>query len=226
MFNRLFEMSDYATKGLQCSTISVTDCIDLIEGLKENYNTLRKTEVDFIKLVTLTDHLMKKHDIINWDVTGTSLGRHWDATGARKRRLPRKFGDSQIESPLGKASPVKDNSDLKNILNEMLDRQIMELDTRFKADTYGFMRAAAALLPRSSTFGNNESIQPASTHFSICVEDAEHEVFVQQLKRKVTAGITFPSLVEVLDSCPTDIFPQMNRLLRGLVYGVIFVPLS
>ena len=37
MFNRLFEMSDYATKGLQCSTITVTDCIDLIEGLKENY---------------------------------------------------------------------------------------------------------------------------------------------------------------------------------------------
>jgi len=152
---------------------------------------------------------MKKHDIINWDVTGTSLGRHWDATGARKRRLPRKFGDSQIESPLGKASPVKDNSDLKNIMNHELDRQIMELDTRFKADTYG--------LPRSSTFGNNESIQPASTHVSICVEDAEHEVFVQQLKRKVTAGITFPSLVEVLDSCPTDIFPQMNRLLRALV---------
>ncbi|KAJ4947757.1 hypothetical protein JOQ06_009790 [Pogonophryne albipinna] len=77
MFNRLFEMSDYATKGLQCSTISVTDCIDLIEGLKENYNTLRKTESDFIKLVTLTDDLMKKHDIINWDVTGS-----------RKRRLP------------------------------------------------------------------------------------------------------------------------------------------
>ncbi|KAI4821024.1 hypothetical protein KUCAC02_028976, partial [Chaenocephalus aceratus] len=73
----LFEMSDYATKGLQCSTISVTDCIDLIEGLKENYNTLRKTETDFIKLVTLTDDLMKKHDIINWDVTGS-----------RKRRLP------------------------------------------------------------------------------------------------------------------------------------------
>ncbi|KAF3844479.1 hypothetical protein F7725_007642, partial [Dissostichus mawsoni] len=206
MFNRLFEMSEYATKGLQCSTISLTDCIDLIEGLKENYTTLRKTEADFIKLVTLTDDLMKKHDIINWDVTGS-----------RKRRLPGKFGDSQIESTLGKASPVKDNSDLKNIRNHVLDRQIMELDTRFKADTYGFMRAAAALLPRSSTFGNNESIHPASTHFSICVEVAEHEVFVQQLKRKVTAGITFPSLVEVLDSCPTDIFPQMNRLLRALV---------
>ncbi|KAJ4926584.1 hypothetical protein JOQ06_014334 [Pogonophryne albipinna] len=206
MFNRLFEMSDYATKGLQCSTISVSDCIDLIEGLKENYNTLRKTESDFIKLVTLTDDLMKKHDIINWDVTGS-----------RKRRLPGKFGDSQIESTLGKASPVKDNSNLKNIMNNVLDRQIMELDTRFKADTYVFMKAAAALLPRSSTFGNNELIQPASTHFSICVEDAEHEVFVQQLKRKVTAGITFPSLVEVLDSCPTDIFPQMNRLLRALV---------
>jgi len=120
MFNRLFEMSDYATKGLQCSTIIVTDCIDLIEGLKENYT-------DFIKLVTLTDDLMKKHNILNWDVTRS-----------RKRRLPGKFGDSQSESTLGKASPVKDNSDLKNILNHVLDRQIMELDSRFKADTYVF----------------------------------------------------------------------------------------
>ena len=85
----------------------------------------------------------------------------------------------QSESTLSKASPVKDNSDLKNILNHVLDRQIMELDTRFKADTYGFMRAAAALLPLSCTFGDNELIQPASTHFSICVEDAEPKVFVQ-----------------------------------------------
>jgi len=35
-FNQLFEVSDYATKGLQSSTLSVTDCIDLIEGLKDS----------------------------------------------------------------------------------------------------------------------------------------------------------------------------------------------
>lgn len=115
-----------------------------------------------------------------------------------------------MESTVGKSSRVKDNFDLKKIWNDVLDRQIMELNTRFKEDTYRCMRAAAACLPRSNTFGDKAPIQPASTHFSINVGDAEHAVFTQQLKRKVTEGRTFPSLVEVLDACPSDIqyFPK------------------
>lgn len=45
-FKKLFETSDYATKGLQFATISLTDCIDLIEGLKESYTTFRNEEND------------------------------------------------------------------------------------------------------------------------------------------------------------------------------------
>ncbi|CAL8329079.1 unnamed protein product [Merluccius merluccius] len=67
---------------------------------------------------------------------------------------------------------------------------MMELNTRFKADTYGFMRAAAACLPWSDTFGDKALIQPACAQFSILVEDAEHTVFVQQLKRKAKANKT------------------------------------
>lgn len=97
----------------------------------------------------------------------------------------------------------------------------MELNTRFKPDTYGFMRAAAACLPRSDTFGDKALIQPACAHFSIPVEDAEHTVFVQQLKRKAKANKTTnenkETLVEVFGACLHDIFPNMNSLLRALL---------
>lgn len=140
----------------------------------------------------------------------------WDVTGSRKRKLPAKLGNTQVECNTRKTSPGKDNSGLKKIWNGMLDRQIMELNTRFKADTCGLMRAAACLLC-SNNFGDKSSIQPASAHFFIIVEGAEHELFVQQLKRKATAERTFPSLVEVLDTYPGDIFPKVNRLLRAPV---------
>ncbi|CAL8383085.1 unnamed protein product [Arctogadus glacialis] len=60
-------------------------------------------------------------------------------------------------------------------------------------------------------------IRPACAHFSNPVEDAEHTDFVQQLKRKAKANKTMnekkETLVEVLDACPCDIFPNMNSLL-------------
>ena len=69
-----------------------------------------------------------------------------------------------------------------------MDKQRMELNISVKPDTYGFMRAAAACLPWSDTFGDKALIRPAYAHFSIPVEDAEHTVFVQQLKRKAKIG--------------------------------------
>ena len=42
-FAKLFDISDFAMNGLQSPFISITDCIDLIEGLKDNdqnYNSV------------------------------------------------------------------------------------------------------------------------------------------------------------------------------------------
>ncbi|KAK7163906.1 hypothetical protein R3I94_002577 [Phoxinus phoxinus] len=211
-FNQLFEVSDYATKGLQSSTLSVTDCIDLIEGLKGSYTQFRNENDAFNKVMALTDELMNKHEIVRWDISGS-----------RKRKLPARLDNTHVDSTLGKSSPVQQNSDLNKLWNDILDKQMMELNTRFKPDTYGFMRAAAACLPRSDTFGDKALIQPACAHFSIPVEDAatEHTVFVQHLKRKEKANKTTnekkETLVEVLDACPRDIFPNMNSLLRALL---------
>jgi hypothetical protein len=65
-----------------------------------------------------------------------------------------------------------------------------QADDRSKPDTYGFIRAAAACLPWSDTFGDKALIKPACAHFIIPLEDAEHTVFVLQLKRKGKANKT------------------------------------
>ncbi|KAL7395745.1 hypothetical protein ABVT39_022378 [Epinephelus coioides] len=171
----LFEVSNYATKGLRSSTLSVTDCIDLIEGLKDSYTKFRNENDAFEKVMALTDELMNKHEIVCWDITGS-----------RKRKLPARLSNTHVDSTLGKSAPIQQNSDLQKLWNDILDKQMVELNTRFKPDTYGFMRATAACLPRSDTFGDKALIQPACAHFSFPVQDAEHTVFVQQLKRKCT----------------------------------------
>ncbi|KAL7381111.1 hypothetical protein ABVT39_000625 [Epinephelus coioides] len=61
-FCKLFENSDLATKGLQSSTLCVTDCISLIETLKATYATFRDdSDGDFEKVLRLTEEVMEKH---------------------------------------------------------------------------------------------------------------------------------------------------------------------
>lgn len=193
---------------MQSSALSVTDCIDLIEGLKDSYTQFRNENHAFDKEMALTDKLMDKHEIVRWDISGS-----------RKRKLPARLDNTHIDSTLGKSSPVQQNSDLQNFWNDILDKQMMALNTRFKPDTYGFIRTASACLPRSDTFGDKALILPA--HFSIPQEAAEHTVFVQQLKRKAKANKTThkkkETLIEVLDACRRDIFPNMDSLLLALL---------
>ncbi len=58
-----------------------------------------------------------------------------------------------------------------------MDRQLMELNTRFKDDTYSFMEAAAACMPHSSTFGEKTALQPVTGHLNIAIKGPEHAVF-------------------------------------------------
>nr|XP_033815478.1 zinc finger MYM-type protein 1-like [Geotrypetes seraphini] len=206
-FGKLFELSDFATKGLQSTTKSIADCINLIECLKDTFVQFREnTSNDFDKVIELIDELTEKFDIENWDVSSS-----------RKRKLPAKFGDTFVFSTLGKSSCVQSNEDLRHLWNEIIDCQITELHNRFQDDTYGIMTASAACLPTSEAFGQKESLQSPCTLFGITIGDAEFTVFVQQLKRKVAQGQTYTSVTEVLDSCSVDIFPNINALLRALI---------
>ncbi len=80
-FGKLFETTEFATRGLQSSTLSVTDTISLIENLKLNLVKFRdNSEGDFEKVMKLSEELMTKYDISEWDVSSS-----------RKRKLPSKF---------------------------------------------------------------------------------------------------------------------------------------
>lgn len=112
-FGKLFETSDFATKGLQSPALSVSGCIDLIEGLKERFAQYRdKPECVFQQVMKLTDELMQKHGIINWDVS----------VGTRERRLPARLSGSVVTTSLGKATSVRTDEDLRRTWNDILDR--------------------------------------------------------------------------------------------------------
>lgn len=59
------------------------------------------------------------------------------ATSYRNKKVLARFGDSHVTSKVGKAAPVKSNSDLQALWNEILDRQFIELNSRFQNNHMG-----------------------------------------------------------------------------------------
>ena len=142
-FGKLFDTSDFATKGLQDPKSCVSECIALIESVKNRFKTFRdNTNGDFDKVIKLTDEIMQKNDITEWDVKKS-----------RERKMPARLSDSVVTTSLGKATTVKSNADLRQIWISLLERQLTELNCRFQDDSYGLMRAASSLQPGSNTFG-------------------------------------------------------------------------
>lgn len=106
-FGNIFEMSDFATKGLQSPALSVTDCIHLIEGLKSNLKVFKdNTNLDFEKVLKLTHDLMEKHDVHKMDISAS-----------RERKLPAKLAASVITTSLGKSGSIKSDEDLRYLWN-------------------------------------------------------------------------------------------------------------
>ena len=103
VFCKLFDNSDFATKGLQSSSLCVTDCIYLIEMLKATYATFQDdSDGDFKKVLRQTEELMEKHKMANWD-----------EVVSREHKLPSKFHPSVVTTTLGKTLAIKSNNDLK-----------------------------------------------------------------------------------------------------------------
>ncbi len=96
----IFETTEFATRGLQSFTLSITDTICLIENPKLNLVKFRdNSEGDLKKFMKLSEEPITKHDISEWDV----LSSH-------KRKLPSKFSDSVITT-----LRVKNDMDLRQI---------------------------------------------------------------------------------------------------------------
>lgn len=65
-FSKLFSASDFATKSLQSPSVSVTDCIHMIEGVKETFATFRSnSDGEFERIIRLSDDIMTKNNVQN-----------------------------------------------------------------------------------------------------------------------------------------------------------------
>ncbi len=107
------------------------------------------------------------------------------STLSRERKLPAKFSQSIVTTTLGKTSAIKNNGDLRARWNCILDNEMAELNRRFKEDTYGIMRASAALIPGSTTFGTQELIKSPCSLYGITACDAEFAFFTNSSRAKL-----------------------------------------
>lgn len=164
-------------------------------------------------MLATTNKMMEDHDVENWDVPSLP----------RSRKLPGRFEGSIVTCTLGKSTRVRSDSDLRNISNTLKDCQLNELNTRFYSDTYGLMASAANLMSPSldtndttlATIAN--SLNDTGKHFHVTISESELAVFVQLIERKKKRGEHLKSLVEVMDICNEDVFPNIHAFLKALI---------
>lgn len=121
----LWHLSNYLTPVtteffLMCLRLHWSDRIS-----KKRLSKFREnSDGDFDKVLKLTEELNKNHISA------------WDVTSSRQRKMPARLSDTVVTTSLGKASSIKSNTDLRQMWNAILDRQITELNCRFQEDTW------------------------------------------------------------------------------------------
>lgn len=201
---KLSEASEDASKGLQddTSALSLTQCIDSVECLKQNLSNLHQRGFD--QILTASNELAEKNEIENWDVSFS-----------RKRKLPSRGGSSASTSS-GESSRVRCVDDLRALWDQILASRMNELDSRFHRDSYFLARAAAAL--RTGGAGSlAENIHPVGRSYGVEIPEAELCAFSQILRRPTSAAAGQLTLIEVFDTCSEEIFPNLHLLIRILL---------
>lgn len=211
LFKELFSKSDFATKGLQSVNIAVSDTVDLIETLKQAFTDMRSGDSAFTKMLEKTNTIMAENDIDSWDTL---------AVRPRSRKLPERLEGSVVLTSLGKSKRVRCDADLRAICNELMDCQLNELNTRFHSDTYGLMECVHLMSTRqvAGDFASVvERLNEVGKRFHVTLTEAELTVFVQMKQRAFDRGNSFKSLLEVLDICNEEVFPNIHAFLRAMI---------
>lgn len=106
-------------------TLNILECIDLLEPVKETFAVFRNNSQHvFEKVLKLTDDRLAKYDITSWNVTSVS----------REQHLPARVSESVMLSNLGRRLNMKNDDDLRQLWNEILDRELSELTSQFQED--------------------------------------------------------------------------------------------
>lgn len=99
---------------------------------------------------------------------------------------------------------VSSDSDLRAILNQILDCQLNELSARFHGDSYELMKSVATLLATACDSNLTEMtkcLNDAGRRFDISVTESELSVFLQHVARKRARGETFLKLLLMCWTC-------------------------
>ena len=197
-FNKLFDISEFCTKGLQKTSINVETTIILIETLKE---LLRKFELQ--RVITYGMELAAKFEITEFGVQVSS----------RRRNLPLALKTSHVMTTVGH-NTESSVDDLVILLKRVISQISGELHARFSHDQQGVMRVVVAFCPFRPDFMDVKLLNSVSGGYGFTIPECEIDVFKSFLKRSIPTEHTFFDIFNLVDG---DIFPSIHQPLRILL---------
>ena len=198
-FGRLYDYSDFCTKGFQKSTTTVSSCQILLSVLKEKLSSF-----DFDKVVEYAMDLCEKYEVDSFDVRSAS----------RQRRIPERLKDTYVTSTVGHKHS-SNLEELTTVLRQNVGEILAELDARFGTDQLSIMKAASCSLPHSPNFLDKQELNKFLQLYSLDIKECETEVFRSFIAKHDTTK--FETLVDVLDIIDKDIFPSIHSLYQLLI---------
>ena len=197
-FNKLFDMSDFCTKGLQKTSLNVETTISLIETLKKQLR-----EFEHQRVITFGMELAAKFEITEFGVQVSS----------RRRNLPLALKTSHVMTTVGH-NTESSVDDLVILLKRVISHISGELQVRFGHDQLGVMRVVVAFCPSSPDFMDVKLLNSVSGGYGFTIPECEIDVFKSFLKRSIPTEST---LFDIFNLADGDIFPSIHQLLKILL---------
>lgn len=151
----------------------------------------------------------------------------------RKRTMSSLLTNSVVMSNVGHSQDMTTTRALKRALLNILDRAIVEMETRFSKSNLDLMEAVNCLLPQSSSFLDFAMLSPLMKMAGVCSDALSNEISVA----KIMLEKKFKKTSECDDNVPVNIstickylqkydkltqpFPELHRIyVTALVIGI------
>ena len=165
-FNKLFDMFDFCTKGLQKTSLNVETTISLIETLKTQLR-----EFEHQRVITYGLELAAKFEI-------TEFG---ELVSSRWRDLSLALKTLHVMTTVGH-NTESSVDDLVILLKRVISHISGELQARFDHDQLGVMRIVVAFCPSSPDFMDVKLLNSVSGGCGFTIPESEIDVLNNFLK--------------------------------------------
>jgi hypothetical protein len=155
-FNRVFQLTNQATVGLQKASLTCDVLLDLLSVCKDSLKDLRSNDASgFTKTASLAEEIAQKHGV------GDETARPQRQTHPSSR-----LDASIVEHSCGQREK-QDESFFRRLWYSLLDNIIGEMDSRFGGEQSAKMLAADACRPGSTNFMKMELLLPVCSTLKI-----------------------------------------------------------